>query len=71
MRVRVTVDAVVLDGVRVHPRERAALLARLETQIGVQLSMLPAHTWTAPADALTAPIQAAVTSALPRSGGRS
>jgi hypothetical protein len=71
MKVRVTVDAVVLDGLRVHPRERAALLARLETRIGAQLATLPAQVWTAPADALTAPIQAAVTSALPRPGGRS
>jgi hypothetical protein len=68
MRVRVTVDAVVLTGVRVHPGDRAALLARLEAQltdqITAQLSGLPAQTWAWPADAITAPVQAAVTDAL-------
>ena len=65
MKVRVTVDTVVLDGLRVHPRDRAALLARLETQLGAQLSALPAYVWNDPGDALTAPVQAAVARALP------
>jgi hypothetical protein len=64
MRVRVSVDAVVLDGLRVPARDRTALLARLETELGAQLSTLPAHIWSDPGDALTEPVQAAVTNAL-------
>jgi hypothetical protein len=64
MRVRVTVDAVVLTGLRVHPGDRAGLMARLEAQIAAKLSMLPAQTWAWSADAITAPVQAAVTDAL-------
>lgn len=64
MRVRVTVDAVVLTGLRVHPGDRAGLMARLEAQIAAKLSMLPAETWAWPADAITAPVQAAVTDTL-------
>lgn len=71
MRVRVTVDTVVLDGLRVHPRDRAALLARLETQLGARLSALPAHVWNGTGDSLTAPLQAAVARVLPAPVGAS
>jgi hypothetical protein len=64
MRVRVTVDAVVLTGLRVHPGDRAGLMARLEAQIAARLSSLSAETWAWPADAITAPVQAAVTDTL-------
>jgi hypothetical protein len=64
MRVLVTVDRVVLDGLRASPAQRARLLARLEGELAGHFAALPADAWTSPADTLAAPIRAAVTGSL-------